>query len=73
MEKSKKNPQIDYTKIPYKEKRSVGECIKSNSFYMPKYEENSDWYYGYDAMDFFGLETKKIIPLNDAEAEKYNE
>lgn len=50
--------QIDYSKIPYKEKRSTGEQVKENSFYMPKYEEDSDWYYGYDAMDFFGLEYK---------------
>lgn len=49
-------PQIDYSRIPYKEKRSTGEKVKENAFYMPKYEEDPSWYAGYDAMDFFGLE-----------------
>jgi hypothetical protein len=48
-------PQIDYSKIPYKEKRSTGEHVKSNAFYMPKVPE-PDSYEGYEAIDFFGLE-----------------
>jgi len=43
---------IDYSKIPFTERRSTGEYIKENSFYMPRCEENPD---GYDSMDFFGL------------------
>ena len=47
---------IDYSRIPYKEKRSTGERVEENAFYMPKYEEDPSWYAGYDAVDFFGLE-----------------
>lgn len=47
--------KIDYSKIPYKEKRSTGEHVKSNAFYMPKVPE-PDSYEGYEAIDFFGLE-----------------
>ena len=47
--------KIDYSKIPYKEKRSTGEHVKSNAFYMPKVPE-SDCYEGYKVIDFFGLE-----------------
>ncbi len=48
-------PQIDYSKIPYKEKRSTSEHVKSNAFYMPKVPE-PDSYEGYEVIDFFGLE-----------------
>ena len=47
--------QIDYSKTPYKEKRSTGEYVESNAFYMPKVPE-PDCYEGYEAIDFFGLE-----------------
>lgn len=47
--------KIDYSKIPYKEKRSTGEHVKSNAFYMPKVPE-PDSYERYEAIDFFGLE-----------------
>ena len=47
--------KIDYSKIPYKEKRSTGEHVESNAFYMPKVPE-PDSYEGYEAIDFFGLE-----------------
>ncbi len=46
---------IDYNKIPFKEKRSTGEHIKKNAFYIPEYEEDPNWHDGYDATDFFGL------------------
>ena len=48
-------PQIDYSKIPYKEKRSTGERVEENAFYMPKHPE-PDCYVGYEAVDYFGLE-----------------
>lgn len=43
---------IDYSRIPYKEKRSTGERVEENAFYMPKYEEDPSWYAG----DYFWLE-----------------
>ena len=51
---------IDYSKIPYKEKRSAGERVGENAFYMPKYEEDPEWYSGYSAIDFFGLEFSHV-------------
>lgn len=45
-------PDIDYSKIYYKEKKSSGERVGENAFYMPKYEEDCEWYSGYS----FGLE-----------------
>lgn len=46
-------PDIDYSRIPYKEKRTHERCEK-NAFYMPKCGEDSEWYTEYDANDFFG-------------------
>lgn len=65
-------PNIDYSKIYYKEKKSTGERVGENAFYMPKYEEDRQWYYGYSANDFFGMETKKIVPLSDSEIDATN-
>lgn len=48
-------PQIDYSKIPFKEKRSTGEHVEENAFYMPKVPE-PDYYAGYEAVDYFGME-----------------
>ena len=62
-----KSPKIDYSKIPFKEKRSTGERVEKNAFYMPKAGDDSMWYDGYDAADFFGLETERITPLSDEE------
>ncbi len=59
-------PLIDYEKIPFKEKRSTGEHVLENAFYLPKTREESSWYSGYSANDFFGLEIERITPL-DAE------
>ena len=52
-------PLINYDRIPFHEKKSTGERVIENAFYMPKYEEDRSWYYGYSANDFFGMETKK--------------
>jgi len=67
VEQPVKIPKIDYSKIPFKERRSTGEKVKRNAFYMPRVEEDPGLYYGYDANDFFGLETKAITPLSDEE------
>lgn len=45
-------PNIDCDKIYYKEKKSTGERVGENAFYMPKYEEDPERYSGYS----FGLE-----------------
>ena len=58
---------IDYSKIEFTERISSGEHVGENSFYMPKFENDDDQYYGYPASDFFGMETKRIIPLSDEE------
>lgn len=63
VEQPVKIPKIDYSKIPFKERRSTGEKVKKNAFYMPRVEEDPGLYYGYDAIDFFGLETQRITPL----------
>ena len=60
-------PLINYDRIPFHEKKSTGERVIENAFYMPKYEEDRQWYYGYSANDFFGMETKKIVPLSEME------
>lgn len=67
VEQPVKSPEIDYSKIPFKEKRSTGERVENNAFYMPKAGDDSMWYDGYDAADFFGLETERIIPLTPEE------
>ena len=59
-------PQIDYSKIPFKEKRSTGEHVECNAFYMPKHPE-PDCYAGYSASDYFGLELPKIEEMDGKE------
>ena len=56
-----------YEEHPYKERRSTGERVEKNAFYMPKVKEDPTWYNGYSASDFFGLETERIIPLTPEE------
>ena len=68
VEQTVKSPKIDYSKTQFfKEKRSTGERVEKNAFYMPKVKEDPRWYDGYDAADFFGLETERITPLSDEE------
>ncbi len=50
--RSESMPDIDYSRIPYKEERTHERCEK-NAFYMPKCGEDSEWYTGYDSNDFF--------------------
>lgn len=47
-------PRINYDRIPYVEKRSTGEHVESNAFYMPKIKE-PEWYPGYETVDYFAL------------------
>lgn len=65
-------PNIDYSKIYYKEKKSIGERVGENAFYMPKYPDEPDELFSYKVMDLFGLETKKIVPLSDSEMDATN-
>ena len=65
-------PNINYSKIPYKEKKSTGERVGENAFYMPKYPDESDELFSYKVMDLFGLKTKKIVPLSDSEMDATN-
>ena len=65
-------PKIDYSKIYYKEKKSTGERVGENSFYMPKYPDDPDKLFSYREMDLFGLKTKKIVPLSDSEMDATN-
>ena len=48
-------PNIDYSKIYYKEKKSTGERVGENAFYMPKYPDEPDELFSYKVMDLFGL------------------
>jgi len=65
-------PNIDYSKIYYKEKKSTGKRVGENAFYMPKYPDEPDELFSYKVMDLFGLETKKIVPLSDSEMDATN-
>jgi hypothetical protein len=65
-------PNIDYSKIYYKEKKSTGERVGENAFYMSKYPDEPDELFSYKVMDLFGLETKKIVPLSDSEMDATN-
>ncbi len=62
-----KQSKIKYSDIPFKEKRSTGERVEKNAFYMPKVKEDPRWYDGYSTTDSFGLETERITPLSDEE------
>lgn len=63
---------INYDRIPYAEKRSTGEHVVENAFYMPKSGEDSVWYSGYDANDFFGMKTERIIPLSTEKSRTFD-
>lgn len=58
---------LNYDLIPYKEKRSTGERVVRNAFYMPdpSEHENPNLYKGYYTDDFFGLEIDAIVPFNE--------
>lgn len=47
---------IDYTKIPFREKRSTGEHVIKNSFYLPRTENNEFTRKSYSDLDFFGID-----------------
>ena len=66
-------PTINYDRIPYVEKRSTGERVIENAFYMPKAGEDSAWYSGYDAKDFFGMKMERIISLRTEKSRKHKE
>ena len=53
-------------------KKSTGERVGKNAFYMPKYTDEPDELFSYKVMDLFGLETKKIVPLSDSEMDATN-
>lgn len=64
---------LDYSLIPYKEKRSTGERVLRNAFYMPDPKlHKSSLYSGDYPDDFSGLEIDPIIPLRDELVEMLN-
>ena len=56
-------PKINYGEIPYEKKYSTGIIpTPKHSFYCPdeNYEETSEQYRGYNAMDLFGLKVEDL-------------
>ena len=48
-------PKIDYSRIPYKEKRSTGEHVIRNAFYMAEKRQSSTSHEKYFACDYSDL------------------
>ena len=59
---------INYDLIPYEEKRSTGEQVVRNAFYMPdsNAQESKELYRGYSANDMSGLVIERIVPMSKA-------
>ncbi len=66
-------PKIDYSRIPYKEKRSTGEKIVRNAFYMADEDLSLDLYQNFFSYDFSDLKVNDAIfsirrPKSDQES-----
>ena len=54
---------IDYNRIPYYEKRDIGECAVRNAFYLRDIDEveHSELHDGYHTHDYFGFSLADAI------------